>query len=77
MTKYNFTDFLHIKLGITPSTDFVSLCFSYVITVGIVDKLQNLYSNVRGTLESHSNLFGFLQHSISFLTAITKLTAKR
>jgi len=47
--------------------------FSYIITVGIVDKLQNLYTNVRGSLETNS----FLQHSISFLTAITKLTASK
>ncbi|XP_067932138.1 S phase cyclin A-associated protein in the endoplasmic reticulum-like [Watersipora subatra] len=63
--------------GLDAFNSRISDTIRYTITVGVVDKLQSLYTNVRGYLDTNTQLFHFLQYSISFLTAISKLTVSQ
>ncbi len=50
---------------------------SYIVSVGVVDKLSQYFNNVRGPLDDDQNGAEFLQHSMGLLTAITKLISKK
>ncbi|XP_064608297.1 S phase cyclin A-associated protein in the endoplasmic reticulum-like isoform X2 [Liolophura sinensis] len=50
---------------------------SYVISVGIVDKLTQYLNSVHGPIDEERDIAEFLQHSLGLLVAITKFTSKR
>ncbi|XP_023932135.1 S phase cyclin A-associated protein in the endoplasmic reticulum-like isoform X1 [Lingula anatina] len=50
---------------------------SYIIAVGIMDKLTIYFSNVRGPIDDAPHAAEFLQHSMGLLTAMIKLSVKR
>ncbi|XP_048254024.1 S phase cyclin A-associated protein in the endoplasmic reticulum-like [Haliotis rufescens] len=50
---------------------------SYIISVGVIDKLQHYFSNVRGPIDGDKNAADFLQHSLGLLVAMTKFMSKR
>ncbi|CAH1796803.1 unnamed protein product [Owenia fusiformis] len=58
---------------ISRSTDIIS----YIISNGIVDKLTQYFSNVRGPVDGDVQGANFLLHSLNLLTAITRVSAVR
>ena len=50
---------------------------SYVISVGVIDKLSVYFDNIRGPLHNNSEAAEFVQHGLGLLIAVTKLLAKR
>lgn len=50
---------------------------SYIISVGVIDKLKWYYSAVRGPVEGDKNAQEFLQSSLGLLVAMTKFMSKR
>ena len=55
----------------------VVVVFSYVICIGVIDKLQHYFNNVRGPIDTDKNIAEFLQHSLGLLVAMTKFMSKR
>lgn len=49
---------------------------SYIVSIGIVDKLSLYFNNVRGPINSEPDVAVFLLRCMSFLTALTKLFAE-
>ncbi|KAH9488551.1 hypothetical protein Btru_061807, partial [Bulinus truncatus] len=50
---------------------------SYIISVGVMDKLRNYCSAVRGPVDGDKNSADFLLHSLGLLVAMTKFMSKR
>lgn len=50
---------------------------SYIISVGVIDKLKWYFSAVRGPLDGDKNSQDFLQCSLGLLVAMTKFMSKR
>lgn len=50
---------------------------SYVISVGIVDKLTQYFSLVQGPIDTDKGVADFLQHSLGLLIALTRFLSKR
>ncbi|KAK3584862.1 hypothetical protein CHS0354_027613 [Potamilus streckersoni] len=50
---------------------------SYIISVGIVDKLTQYYRSVQGPIDEDKDAAEFLQHSLGLLVAMTKFMSKR
>ncbi|XP_076464959.1 S phase cyclin A-associated protein in the endoplasmic reticulum-like isoform X2 [Babylonia areolata] len=50
---------------------------SYIISVGVIDKLKWYFSTVRGPVDGDKNAQEFLQCSLGLLVAMTKFTSKR
>ncbi|CAI9733996.1 phase cyclin A-associated in the endoplasmic reticulum-like isoform X1 [Octopus vulgaris] len=50
---------------------------SYVISVGIMDKLTHYFSLVQGPIDSNKSISDFLQHSLGLLISLTKFITKR
>ncbi|XP_041368971.1 S phase cyclin A-associated protein in the endoplasmic reticulum-like [Gigantopelta aegis] len=55
------------------ANDFIS----YIICIGIIDKLQHYFNNVRGPIDTDKNVAEFLQHSLGLLVSMTKFMSKR
>lgn len=50
---------------------------SYVVSVGIVDKLTQYFRKVQGPIDDDKDGAEFLQHSLGLLVAMTKIMCKR
>ncbi|XP_025077165.1 LOW QUALITY PROTEIN: S phase cyclin A-associated protein in the endoplasmic reticulum-like [Pomacea canaliculata] len=50
---------------------------SYIISVGVIDKLRWYFSAVRGPVDSDKNAQDFLHNSLGLLVAMTKFISKR
>ncbi|XP_012935798.1 S phase cyclin A-associated protein in the endoplasmic reticulum [Aplysia californica] len=50
---------------------------SYIISVGVIDKLRAYFSAVRGPMDKEKNTADFLLHSLGLLVAMTKFMSKR
>ncbi|CAL1531856.1 unnamed protein product [Lymnaea stagnalis] len=50
---------------------------SYIISVGVIDKLRSYCSAVRGPIDSDKNSADFLLNSLGLLVAMTKFMSKR
>lgn len=50
---------------------------SYIISVGVIDKLRVYFSAVRGPVDADRNSADFLMHSLGLLVAMTKFMSKR
>ncbi|KAK3743773.1 hypothetical protein RRG08_043505 [Elysia crispata] len=50
---------------------------SYIISVGVIDKLRVYFSAVRGPVDTDRNSADFLMHSLGLLVAMTKFMSKR
>ncbi|BFZ01533.1 hypothetical protein BsWGS_04572 [Bradybaena similaris] len=50
---------------------------SYIISVGVIDKLRTYFSAVRGPVDGNKNSADFLLHSLGLLIAMTKFMSKR
>ena len=53
------------------------LYFSYIINVGIVDKLTQYFRGVQGPIDEDRDGAEFLQHSLGLLVAMTKFMSKK
>lgn len=51
--------------------------YSYVVSVGIVDKLTQYFRQVQGPIDEDRDGAEFLQHSLGLLVAMTKVMSKR
>ena len=51
--------------------------FSYVVSVGVVDKLSQYFSSVRGPINDNAEAAEILQHGLGLLIAMAKLISKR
>lgn len=51
--------------------------YSYVVSVGIVDKLTQYFRKVQGPIDDDKDGAEFLQHSLGLLVAMTKIMSKR
>lgn len=51
--------------------------YSYVVSVGIVDKLTQYFRKVQGPIDDDKDGAEFLQHSLGLLVAMTKIMCKR
>ena len=50
---------------------------SYIISVGVIDKLKWYFSAVRGPVDGDKNAQEFLQSSLGLLVAMSKFMSKR
>ena len=50
---------------------------SYIVCLGIVDRLSCYFSAVRSSIDEEPQVADFLQHAMGLLTAITRLATKR
>ena len=50
---------------------------SYIVSVGVVDKLAQYFTGVRGSIDDNQQASEFLQHSLALLTAMIKLVSHR
>lgn len=50
---------------------------SYVISVGVIDKLTQYFSLVQGPIDTEKGVADFLQHSLGLLIALTRFLSKR
>ena len=57
--------------------EFPVVCFSYIISVGIVDKLTQYLRMVQGPIDGDKEGAEFLQCCLGLLVAITKFMSKR
>lgn len=55
----------------------LSFYLSYMISVGIVDKLTQYFRSVQGPLHDDKDAAEFLQHGLGLLVAVTKFMSKR
>jgi hypothetical protein len=54
-----------------------NLIYSYIISIGMIDKLSLFMSNIRGPIDQTPELAYFFQNIISLLTSITSLMTLR
>jgi hypothetical protein len=55
----------------------IYLFFSYMISVGIVDKLTQYFRSVQGPVHDDKEAAEFLPHGLGLLVAVTKFMSKR
>ena len=58
--------------------NLLSFCrFSYIISVGVVDKLMHYFNSVPGPIDNNKEAAEFLQHSMGLLTGMTRFLSKK
>ncbi|ELT92650.1 hypothetical protein CAPTEDRAFT_90932, partial [Capitella teleta] len=50
---------------------------SYLVSVGVVDRLTMFFNSIRGSIDGDASLAEFLQHGISLLSSVTRLLSRR
>ena len=53
------------------------ILYSYVVSVGVLDKLASYFNNVRGPIDNDPLAGEFLQHSMGLLIALSRIMSKR
>ena len=56
---------------------FFSKYCSYIVSVGVVDKLSQYFSDVRGPINDNPEAAEILQHGLGLLIAMAKLVSRR
>jgi len=55
----------------------VIACCSYIVSLGILDKLSEYLTNVHGPVDENTSAVEFVQHAVSLVTAVVRVTGRR
>jgi len=50
---------------------------SYIVSLGILDKLSEYLTNVHGPIDENTSAVEFVQHAVSLVTAVVRVTSRR
>lgn len=74
---YVFDFMYYTRVTVLVHMDWWCSLYSYVVSVGIVDKLTQYFRKVQGPIDDDKDGAEFLQHSLGLLVAMTKIMCKR
>ena len=60
-----------------PKSMYIFSGFSYVVSIGVVDKLSTYFNNVRGPINDSPQGAEMLQHGLGLLISMAKLMGRR
>jgi len=52
-------------------------CCSYVVSLGILDKLSEYLTNVHGPFDENISSVEFVQYAVALVTAVVSVTCRR
>jgi len=52
-------------------------CCSYIVSLGILDKLSEYLTNVQGPIDDSTSAVEFIEHAVSLVTAVVRVTSRR